>query len=126
MTATLRERAEHAAKYDTHLVVPAREIKQLLDDRDQAQARIDHLREQHGTAVREKDEWEANAEQAEGVVVRVRAVHAPIDAVHEPTGRHRQVCTGCGTDAGNWQPWPCPTVRALDAAAALAENGDPR
>lgn len=63
--------------------------------------------------------------QQDRAITRVREVHASIEAVHEPTGRHRQVCAGCGTDAGNWQIWPCPTVRALDSVA-LAENGDPR
>ena len=32
MSGTLRERAEHAAKSDANLVVPATEIKQLLDE----------------------------------------------------------------------------------------------
>ena len=47
---TLRDRAEHAAKYGANLVVPAREIKQLLDERDQAQALADAVqavREEH-------------------------------------------------------------------------------
>lgn len=47
---------------------------------------------------------------------RVRKVHEPIDAVHY-AGRSqtlRQVCTGCGTDDGNWQVWPCPTIRAME------------
>lgn len=34
MTELLRERTEHAAKYGANLIVPAREIKQLLDDVD--------------------------------------------------------------------------------------------
>lgn len=55
----------------------------------------------------------------------VRDVHAPLDAIHETTGRRRQVCAGCGTDAGNWQIWPCPTIRAIESAA-LAESGGPR
>ena len=47
----------------------------------------------------------------------VLAVHEPIDALMNP-GRHQRivkVCTGCGTDDGNWQRYPCPTVRAIEA-----------
>ena len=46
------------------------------------------------------------------------AVHEPMDAGMNP-GRHERivkVCTGCGTDDGNWQRWPCPTVRAIISA----------
>jgi hypothetical protein len=31
-----------------------------------------------------------------------------------PHERLVKVCSGCGTDDGNWQRWPCPTIRALD------------
>lgn len=50
----------------------------------------------------------------------VREVHDPIDAVQYAGSRAfpRRVCTGCGTDDGNWQLWPCPTVRAITAAIA--------
>jgi hypothetical protein len=52
------------------------------------------------------------------VVDAVRKIHSPIDAVNTryPGGRMTQVCTGCGTDDGNWQTWPCPTIRAVDSA----------
>lgn len=52
------------------------------------------------------------------VVDAVRKIHGPIDALNTryPGGRMTQVCTGCGTDDGNWQTWPCPTIRAVDAA----------
>lgn len=59
----------------------------------------------------------ARLREAEAKVERVREVHEPIDAMLNP-GRHERVvkvCTGCGTDDGNWQRWPCPTIRALDA-----------
>lgn len=42
---TLRARAEHAAKYDTHLVVPARTVKALLDERDALVAAVEAARE---------------------------------------------------------------------------------
>lgn len=54
-----------------------------------------------------------------GAVDAVLKLHTPIDAAMF-TGRngvHKvQVCTGCGTDDGNWQRFPCPTVRAITAA----------
>lgn len=55
-------------------------------------------------------------DELRATVARVRAIHEPIDAVMNPGPRERivKVCTGCGTDDGNWQRWPCPTVRALD------------
>lgn len=48
-------------------------------------------------------------------VAAVEALHQPIDAMNYQgrTSRLTRVCTGCGTDDGNWQHWPCPTVRAL-------------
>jgi hypothetical protein len=67
--------------------------------------------------------WQYRAESAESIlraanasIDRVRKVHEPIDAVMFAGGRQhpRKVCTGCGTDDGNWQIWPCPTIRAVD------------
>jgi len=49
----------------------------------------------------------------------VEAVHEPVDALMYG-GRSQahkvQVCTGCGQDDGNWQQWPCPTLRAITGA----------
>ena len=59
----------------------------------------------------------AEVRELRAKVERVREVHEPIDAMLNP-GRHERVvkvCIGCGTDDGNWQRWPCPTIRALDA-----------
>jgi hypothetical protein len=55
---------------------------------------------------------------AEAAVAAVRKVHEPIDALDcgVATPSITQVCTGCGTDDGNWQIWPCPTIRALERA----------
>lgn len=52
----------------------------------------------------------------EARIDRVRQVHQPIDAVNmrHPGGRLTRVCSGCGTDDGNWQHYPCPTIRALE------------
>jgi len=46
-------------------------------------------------------------------VEKVRRIHRPLDAVEIRSNTRQQVCTGCGTDAGNWERWPCPTIRAL-------------
>lgn len=54
------------------------------------------------------------ARTAENALEAVRDVHQPLDALHTNTNRVRQVCTGCGTDDGNWQVWPCPTIRAIE------------
>lgn len=59
---------------------------------------------------------ELPAAEANAALRRVREVHQPIDAVHYagPRQTMMQVCAGCGTDAGNWQRWPCPTIRAIE------------
>ena len=46
----------------------------------------------------------------------VEAVHELIDALNVRINRTQKVCTGCGTDDGNWQVWPCPTIRAITEA----------
>jgi hypothetical protein len=58
------------------------------------------------------------ARLAHAALARVREVHQPLDALMcTPSGGQymRKVCTGCGTDNGNWQVWPCPTIRAIEA-----------
>ena len=70
------------------------------------------------------------ASAAEDAVRRIDAalaLHAPVDALHYgPKNTHKvQVCTGCGQDDGNWNQWPCATVRALTAPAIPGE-GEPR
>lgn len=59
----------------------------------------------------------ARIAELEAQIDRVREVHEPIEALNmrSPGGRVTSVCTGCGTDNGNWQIYPCPTIRALDA-----------
>ena len=129
MTTPLRDRAEHAAKYDANLVVPARDIKDLLDQLDKAETARDDARSEARALAEELDRARlAESLHLEHVAAlnRIRQIHQGIDAIHEPTGKRRQVCTGCGTDNGGWQTWPCPTIRAIENATALAENGDPR
>ena len=52
------------------------------------------------------------------VIAEVEKVHEPIDALMYSGANSRvvKVCTGCGTDDGNWQRYPCPTIRALRGA----------
>lgn len=53
--------------------------------------------------------------QALTAIEAVRALHSPADAAMYG-GRNVykvQVCTGCGQDDGDWQRYPCPTVRAI-------------
>ena len=63
--------------------------------------------------------------QALDALEAVLKIHAPIDALNMRYrgGRVQQVCTGCGTDDGNWNHWPCPTVRAITDAIG---GGDER
>lgn len=42
-----------------------------------------------------------------------RALHKPLDALNTNSNRIGQVCLGCGQDNGNWNEYPCPTIRAL-------------
>lgn len=58
-------------------------------------------------------EAEAVSTKLAAAAGRARALHKPTEALNVRYGRKQQVCTGCGTDDGNWQTWPCPTIRAL-------------
>lgn len=59
----------------------------------------------------------AHIERLHEAVKRVKALHEPIDALNVRHDRMQKVCTGCGTDDGNWQTWPCPTIRAITSEA---------
>lgn len=61
-------------------------------------------------------------------LVAIQELHEGVEALMNP-GRHERlvkVCTGCGTDDGDWQRWPCPTRRLADDAltARTTKNGD--
>ena len=61
------------------------------------------------------------------VLKPIRELHAPIDAADYSGGPFRgvtQVCIACGTDDGNWQRHPCPTVRLLDQIEADCRSGE--
>lgn len=59
----------------------------------------------------------ARLREAEAKVERVEAIHRAIRAVLYPGTSERviEVCTECRTRSGDLRPWPCPTIRALDA-----------
>jgi hypothetical protein len=61
--------------------------------------------------------------KAHDALARVEALHQPVDAaMYAGNGVHKvKVCTGCGTDDGNWQRWPCPTRAAVTAAKGDGE-----
>jgi len=48
--------------------------------------------------------------QATNAVQDVMDLHVPVEVEPDET-----ICTGCG-NGSDWQRWPCPTIRALDAA----------
>jgi hypothetical protein len=53
----------------------------------------------------------------------VTALHQPVDALMyagKSQAHKVQVCTGCGQDDGNWNRYPCPTVRAINKAMEAA------
>lgn len=55
----------------------------------------------------------------------IQEQHEPAEALMNP-GRREQlvkVCTGCGTDDGNWQLWPCRTRRLADQGLGGGQDG---
>ena len=59
----------------------------------------------------------AEVETLRGQIDAAKALHKPLDALNTNSNRIGQVCLGCGQDNGNWNEWPCPTIRALDGEA---------
>lgn len=112
ITARLDEiRALLNAAYET----PGRAqlFTDLADLRDQANAALLDLLIESPVAIPFLlDEITKRDAAVDGVL----AVHQPFAALDVRVNRMRQVCTGCGTDGGNWQPYPCPTVRAVTEA----------
>lgn len=112
MSTPLRDRVEHAAKYGANLVVPAREIKQLLDERDAALTAGADLLESH-TCGEQAERSYRRAARAEAALQRLRDLHlANTDGD----------CATCTRGRVYPIPAPCPTVEA----AALAEGGEER
>ena len=117
MTATLRKRAEHAAKYGSNLMVPAREIKQLLDDVDD----LETAREAEANA---RDDARSEARQLREDLDRAHlsaSLHlearAALDAVRQllaDADRHQNAFIQTGH------------LRNALEAAALAEGGEHR
>lgn len=94
--------------------VPDRIISDLQDE-------VSRLKSEHAAqrTLRRQDEVHHL-----GTIEKVREIHAPIDAAMYSGQQSRvvKVCTGCGTDDGNWTRWPCPTVRAIDSARSDTEE----
>ena len=47
-------------------------------------------------------------------------LHQPVDALNMRINRVQPVCSerSCGQENGDFMPWPCPTVRAIEKALA--------
>jgi len=82
-----------------------RETQRVLDERDRLAERL-RLRSEA------LDRVVAENEQLRARLVAAQALHKPVDALHTPTGKRMQVCSGCERD-GDWRVWPCPTAAAL-------------
>lgn len=130
MTATLRERAEHAARYGANLVVPATEVKTLLDEADEYDQVLSRTNEiltgvanalngpppplttwSHHDLAEKAAALDAHLEQTHAALARVRELH--------PTTGD---CNTCTRGRLYPVPAPCPTAEA----AALAEGGAQR
>lgn len=70
------------------------------------------------TITAQRDDALAEVKKLRATIERVRDVHQPVDAMNTNAGRIVKVCSGCGTDGGNWAYWPCRTIRAIDEAAS--------
>ena len=57
----------------------------------------------------------AEVERLQAQIGVVKTLHEPIEALNTTVNRVQKVCLGCGQDNGNWQNWPCATLRALEA-----------
>lgn len=58
-------------------------------------------------------------DQLKHAIIDTIGAHEPIHALDygvQPVRELTQVCTGCGQDNGNWNYWPCPTIRAIQEA----------
>lgn len=82
---------------------------------DEIAARVEAF-ETHGTPGRRAPE---DRKVLLAAIQAVKAVHEPVDALmYTGKSQHHKVkvCVGCGQDDGNWQQWPCPTIRAIRGA----------
>lgn len=120
MTTTLRTRAMHAAKYQKHIVVPAVDVKHLLDQLDQAHTAHTALRTLHRRfGIYEHEDACSNTSDEH----REENHHEDSDDIGEyycdqmPIGA---VCDHCRDEDGERVDWPCATTQAL------AKGGDPQ
>lgn len=82
-------------------------------NREAIAAERDALGEDCRIHLMKRHEVEAERDRLQAQLDGIRAIHAPVDALHTPTGRRVQVCSECERD-GDWRTWPCPTIRALE------------
>lgn len=80
-----------------------------------AERDLSMARRGHDSQVALRREALVELEDANQRIDAALALHAPIDALDmgRKNAHKVQVCTGCGQDDGNWNRWPCATVRAL-------------
>lgn len=84
-----------------------------------------------GDAAPTVEHWETErrrAETAKAAVDRVRALHQPAECVNVRC-KLKQWCIGCdphGIEDCNENPWPCPTITALDQTAPLTPAEEAR
>lgn len=85
-------------------------------DQERKAAEFDRWLAKHDASI-EPTGLLAEVDRLQAALDRVREVHQPIDAAAISYHPYRscQVCIGCGQDDGNWQQWPCPTIRAIES-----------
>ena len=89
------------------------QIDALLTEVEQVRATIRVLTSERDGALSRNDSL---IDAQEVVRRRIEEIHKPIDALNTSVNQIQQVCRGCGQDNGKWNEWPCPTIRALEAA----------
>jgi hypothetical protein len=114
-----------------HLSELAAENKRLRAERDEFKRLFGECHPVHLDGVQRarvaESQRDAEKARADGLADALRetlAVHAPVAALNVRSGKLQQVCSGCGTDDGNWQIWPCPSARILTAALHGAATRD--
>ncbi|AMS03567.1 hypothetical protein SEA_GUACAMOLE_76 [Gordonia phage Guacamole] len=121
----LREWATSLADPHFCLSVPEeakRVIRALLAALDRVEADRDEWASVGGEHDIARRAAEAEHDGALSTIQQVRDLHAPVEALNVRYNRRQKVCAACGTDDGNWQLWPCPTVRLLPDAATQHEG----
>jgi hypothetical protein len=111
-----------------HVLALLDELRQVEDDRNAQVATkvaigedltaandvIDSLRERVGIEVRDREQWESNAERADDAIQRVRDLHTPYEwSFGEGPVTSCRACADVAAEDDD-ALYPCPTIRALD------------